>query len=631
MCGIVGIFNYGGNKSTEELTLHRMCDLLKHRGPDDDGYFVKDKIALGMRRLAIIDLATGRQPIHNEDESLWIVLNGEIYNFKDLRKELETQGHKFYTNTDTETIIHLYEEYGDGCVEKLRGMFAFALWDNKEEKLFIAKDRLGKKPLYYTVSDGNFVFSSEIPPLLEYLRRTPEILQEAIDLYLTYQYIPSPMTIFKDIKSLPPAHTLVCNRQGNIKIERYWSVNFLNKTNLSFQESCQKTADILSEATKLRLISDVPLGAFLSGGHDSSIIVGLMSRFSDKPVKTFSIGFEEEDFSELHYARIVAKHFGTEHNEFIVRPNFVELLPKIVWHYGQPFADSSALPSYIVSRETRKYVTVALNGDGGDETFGGYLRYKALAASPYLSWFFYAIGRENSERLASLVPFTKRIKFFRYLSRMISGLSLRPSEKNIFWHCIFPDDMRGYLYSSGMKSRLAASEPYDYLVKIFENAPSDNLLDRAFYTDIMSYLPECLLVKMDIASMANSLEARSPFLDHKVVEFSATLPSSWKIRGLTTKYILKKTFKGFLPSEIINRPKQGFGIPVGKWFRNDWKNYFREVVLSERALNRGYFRRESLERIFGEHISGYRDHGYRLWALLMLELWHRIYIDKEKF
>jgi len=651
MCGIAGIFNYrsGLLRPVDGDVLRRMCGLMKHRGPDDEGYYLSrdSSVGLGMRRLAIIDLSTGRQPIHNEDESIWLVLNGEIYNFKELRKELESRGHRFYTNTDTETIVHLYEDYGTGCVGKLRGMFAFALWDEREKKLFIARDRIGKKPLYYTtLKNGSFIFASEIKALLPALSsEKPDISYRAIDLYLTYQYIPSPYTIFEGVNSLAPAHTLVVSREHpDVKTERYWDVDFRRKTkDMSFGDACRKTREILQEATELRMVADVPLGAFLSGGHDSSIVVGLMSRISTRPVKTFSIGFEEEDFSELPYARLAAKHFGTEHNEFVVRPNFIELLPGIVRHYGQPFADSSALPSYVVSRETRRYVTVALNGDGGDETFGGYLRYKAMKGSLYLSWIFSLLGRDITRWISELIPHTETTRgrnIFRYISRAVSALAEPPEMRHIYWHCIFNAEARRGLYTSGMKDNLIkvylsdktqcelTALSYNYLKDIFCRADAaPDILDREFYTDIMTYLPECLLVKMDIASMANSLEARSPFLDHKVIEFSASLPSSWKIRGLNTKYILKKTFKDFLPPEIINRPKQGFGIPVGKWFRTSWKNYFREVVISPRAVQRGYFDKGYLEKIFNEHVSGVRDHGYRMWSLLVLELWHRIYID----
>lgn len=624
MCGIVGIYNFGNNRPVEREKLTQMCNIIRHRGPDSDGFFLNNNIGLGIRRLAIIDLQTGNQPIHNEDNKIWTVLNGEIYNFLELRHQLEKK-HKFYTKTDTEVIVHLYEDYGEKCVQYLRGMFAFAIWDEKNKKLFIAKDRVGKKPLYYTSHNGSFVFASEIKSILEYLQKTPEIDFEAIDLFLTYQYIPSPKTIFKNIKSLLPAHILTCDKNGDIETKEYWNLDFTKKTNLSFDNACTETKNLLMEATKLRMISDVPLGAFLSGGVDSSIVVGLMSQLSSQPVKTFSIGFEEADFSELTYAKIVANHFKTDHHEFIVKPNFIEILPKLVWHYGQPFADSSALPSYFVANETKKHVTVALNGDGGDETFGGYLRYKAMKGSLYFAFPFQILGKKITEKLSSLVPFKDK-KYFRYLRRLVSALSEPPELRNIQWHRFFSNEAKEKLYTDNMK-KILYNNAYDYLTALFENAPANNIMDRVFYTDLKAYLPECLLVKMDIASMANSLEARSPFLDHKVLEFSASLPSAWKLHGLTTKYILKKSFNDFLPKEILHRGKMGFGIPVGKWFRNNWKNYYREIVLSQKSINRGYFERETIEQMFYEHISGKRDHGYRLWALLMLELWHNVYID----
>jgi len=624
MCGIVGIYNFGNNRPVEREKLTQMCNIIRHRGPDSDGFFLNNNIGLGIRRLAIIDLQTGNQPIHNEDNKIWTVLNGEIYNFLELRQQLEKK-HNFYTKTDTEVIVHLYEDYGEKCVQYLRGMFAFAIWDEKNKKLFIAKDRVGKKPLYYTSHNGSFVFASEIKSILEYLQKTPEIDFEAIDLFLTYQYIPSPKTIFKNIKSLLPAHILTCDKNGDIETKEYWNLDFTKKTDLSFDNACTETKNLLMEATKLRMISDVPLGAFLSGGVDSSIVVGLMSQLSSQPVKTFSIGFEEADFSELTYAKIVANHFKTDHHEFIVKPNFIEILPKLVWHYGQPFADSSALPSYFVANETKKHVTVALNGDGGDETFGGYLRYKAMKGSLYFAFPFQILGKKITEKLSSLVPFKDK-KYFRYLRRLVSALSEPPELRNIQWHRFFSNEAKEKLYTDNMK-KILYNNAYDYLTALFENAPANNIMDRVFYTDLKAYLPECLLVKMDIASMANSLEARSPFLDHKVLEFSASLPSAWKLHGLTTKYILKKSFNDFLPKEILHRGKMGFGIPVGKWFRNNWKNYYREIVLSQKSINRGYFERETIEQMFYEHISGKRDHGYRLWALLMLELWHNVYID----
>ncbi|MBN1384052.1 MAG: asparagine synthase (glutamine-hydrolyzing) [Elusimicrobia bacterium] len=630
MCGIIGIYNFSNSRPVEQAALRKMCSVIKHRGPDSQGTFLENNIGLGIQRLAIIDLQTGNQPIYNEDKTVWVVLNGEIYNFLELRKELE-KTHKFYTKSDTEVIVHLYENYGEKCVDYLRGMFSFALWDSKNKKFFAAKDRVGKKPFYYTIVNGSLVFASEIKSILEYLNHTPALDMEALDLFLTYQYIPSPKTIFSNIKSLPPAHTLTCDKNGNIDTRAYWDLDYTKKTNLSFNETCGKIKELLTESTKLRMISDVPLGAFLSGGLDSSIIVGLMSTLSSQKIKTFSIGFDESDFSELKYARIASKHFNTEHREFIVRPKQTDILPKLAWYYGQPYADSSALPSYFVSNETRKHVTVALLGDGGDENFGGYLRYKAMKGSIYMSFPFQILGKTITKKLASLIPYahtTKGRNIFRYIHRLLIALSEAPERRNINWHCFFTNEQKQELYSDNMKENLY-NKGYAYLENMFKNAKAENIMDKTFYTDIKTYLPECLLVKMDIASMANSLEARSPFLDYKMLELSASLPSSWKIHGLTTKYILKKTFKDFIPKEILYRGKMGFGIPIGKWFKTDWKNYFKETVMSEKAVNRGYFKKESLERLFNEHVSGKRNHGYRMWALLMLELWHKVYIDKK--
>lgn len=640
MCGICGIFAIQSNKKIDNNLIHRMCDKIKHRGPDDEGTFLgygnsSDgyRVALGMRRLAIIDLKTGNQPVHNEDSSLQVVLNGEIYNFPELRPELEKRGHRFYTKTDTEILVHLYEEYGTDCVKHLRGMYAFAIWDDKNKKLFIARDRIGKKPLNYAIVNGMLIFGSEIKSMLECPELKKEINLYAIHLYMTYQYIPSPETIYKNVHKLPPASWLLCDDKGNIKIEKYWDIDFTKKTKLSFPEACIQTRELLKEATKIRLLSDVPLGAFLSGGHDSSIIVGLMSELSSEPVKTFSIGFDEEEFSELKYARIVANHFKTEHHEFVVKPQMIEMLPKLAWFYEQPYSDSSALPSYYVSNVTRQHVTVALNGDGGDESFGGYLRYAAMKASLWQSIPFQLLPKKLVHSLINLIPQTETVKAkspFRHLHRFASALTDPPERRNILWHCIFNNQIKYWMYSPMMKEQFLNNDAYEYLASTFVNAPANTVLDRVYYTDIMTYLPECLLVKMDIASMANSLEARSPFLDHKLMEFAATLPTQWKLRGLfNTKYILKKTFETFLPETIIKRGKQGFGIPVGKWFRYELKDYIRDLLLSPKSLNRGYFRKEALEDIIKEHISGQRDHGYRLWNLQMLELWHRIYIDGE--
>jgi len=637
MCGIVGIYNFGNNRPVDKTVLKKMCDVLRHRGPDDEGFYLSSQvhkstslqIGLGIRRLAVIDLETGHQPIHNEDKTIWIVLNGEIYNYQTLSETLRAKGHCFYTKTDTETVIHLYEEYGTDCLKYLRGMFAFALWDAREEKLFIARDRVGKKPLVYTEKDGCFYFASEIKALLEIPGLEKEINLGAIDLFLTYQYIPSPITIFKKIKRLPPASFLICTKMRIERIEKYWDLDFRKKLKISFTKACEQIKNILTESTKLRLISDVPLGAFLSGGHDSSIIVGLMAKNLTKPVKTFSIGFLEEDFSELKYARIVAKHFSTDHTEIIVQPKMTEILPKLIWYYDQPFADTSIIPSYYVAQATRKYVTVALNGDGGDENFCGYLRYPAIKlASMFPFEIFGSDFYQNLGRLIPLVETTLSTHKLRYLRRFFTALGESAPVRNVLWHCFFTNELKDFIYSDFMKLEIKKNA-YDYLVNTYHLAKAKDLIDKISYTDITTYLPEDLLVKMDIAGMANSLEARSPFLDHQLIEFTASIPSNWKLKGITTKYILKKTFEDFLPKEILQRGKQGFGLPIGKWLRDDLNEFVKSILFSEKAQRRKCFNWQNIKILVNRHLEGKEDHGYRLWALVVLELWHKIFIDKE--
>lgn len=627
MCGICGW--YGRTESIEsEITLKRMCDKIVHRGPDNEGIFVGRAAALGIRRLSIIDLKTGSQPIHNEDKTIWVVCNGEVYNFKYLRAELEKKGHKFYTNSDVEVIVHLYEEKGFDAVSSLRGMFAFAIYDEKKGLIFIARDRIGKKPLVYTVLNGRLLFASEIKSLLEFPGIQREVNREAIDLYLTYQYVPSPLTAFKDIHKLPPAHYMVYDSSGKLTLERYWQPTFEPKKILSEQEWQDAVIDKLREATRIRMISDVPLGAFLSGGIDSSAVVAMMAMESSKPVKTFAIGFEEEEYSELKYASAVAKHLGTDHHEYIVRPNAAEILPKLAWFYDEPFADSSALPSYYVARETRREVTVALNGDGGDENFAGYLRYRAFKLSEQIAPVRGLLWA-SLPAIKKLLPYTdgKARKLLHRARTGISALCDSPAQRNIRWHSIFNNETKDKMYSQGMKSFLAGKNSYSYMEQIFLNAPVKNDIDRLLYTDLMAYLPGCLLVKVDIASMANSLEARSPFLDHELIELAAQMPDTLKLKGYTSKYILKKALKNVLPDDILSRKKMGFGIPIHRWFRGELKDYLKDIILSPKSLGRGYFNKDYIETILCEHEKGQNEHGYRLWALMMLELWHRNYID----
>ncbi|MBI5200621.1 MAG: asparagine synthase (glutamine-hydrolyzing), partial [Elusimicrobia bacterium] len=531
--------------------------------------------------------------------------------------------------SDTEAILALYQEMGPACVTKLRGMFALAIWDKKKRRLFIARDRIGKKPLVYAERpDGTLLFASELRCLFALDPSLPRDADPAaIDMYLSLQYIPSPKTAYKAAKKLPPGHTLVWEN-GKTTIERYWDLPVGQKpVTGDVEEAKLLLRNKLTESVKLRMISDVPLGAFLSGGVDSSIIVALMSGLSSKPVKTFSIGFEEQSFSETHYARMVADKYKTDHAEFVVKPEMADILPKLAWHYGEPYADASALPTYSVSRETRKFGTVALNGDGGDENFAGYLRYfamKAARVTDALPGPALAALKAGTELLPEYnAPFGAVWRAKRFLrSALLNDLPGRHLKMIGY----FAEDDKPSLYAPEFVKALGADmgSAKDYMARAFQACEGQDFVNRMLYVDFKTYLPECLMTKVDIASMACSLEGRSPLLDHEFVELAYRMPGDWKLKGLRGhKWIFKEAFKDLLPAPILTRPKMGFGIPLGAWFRGPLKDYWAEHVLSREALERGYFTPKGLNGLWDEHQSGRRDHGYRLWALLMLELWHR--------
>jgi len=651
MCGICGEIDFIRSGIRMD-GLRRMCDVLAHRGPDDEGmvfikgnqYFEVKKsspglpngnvfeVGLGHRRLSIIDLSeAGHQPMCNENKTIWIVLNGEIYNFQDLRSELEKNGHLFKSKSDTETILHAYEQWGTECLNHLRGMFAFAIWDSNLQRLFMARDRLGKKPLVYFRQNGHFSFASEIKALLEIPGVERNVNASALHHYLTYQYVPSPDTIFEGIKKLPPAHYLLYDRRGNLKIECYWRLHFdsSHQTKASVEELMDRIRTELEESVKLRLISDVPLGAFLSGGVDSSLIVGIMARLSGQPVKTFSIGFEEKEFDELSYARIVSDHFSTEHHEFIVKPNAIEILPKLVWYYNEPFADSSAIPTYYVANLTKDFVKVVLTGDAGDENFAGYPRYLR-------SMWVASFTRIPEKLRRDLLPHFLRVfsglhwreKTLNRLADFMESLSTDQAKNYAEQIKIFNTKEKENIYTNDFCKKVEENNPLDFLLSKFQESDTENLLEQLLYVDMNSYLPEDLLVKMDIATMANSLEARVPFLDHKFMELVGEIPVHLKLRGTESKFILKKAFKDLLPEAIFKRKKMGFGVPLSKWFRNELKEYVYEVLLDHKTLNRGYFRREGIERLLDDHISLRYDHSIRIWALLFLEIWFRVFIDR---
>jgi asparagine synthase (glutamine-hydrolysing) len=638
MCGIVGAVS-ANHQAVASETVRRMCAAITHRGPDDEGYYFNEadengsrsrfqgsaSVGLGMRRLAIIDLQTGQQPIHNEDQSVWVVLNGEIYNYKELRAELEARGHRFYTQTDTEAIVHAYEEYGSDVPKRLRGMFAFALWDARHERLLLARDRVGKKPLLYSINSGGLVFASEFQALLCHPNVSREINPEAISDYLSFLCVPAPQTAFCAIRKLEPGHTLVWQR-GEVRIERYWSLDFKSKIDISEAEAGERAIELLRDAVRVRLMSDVPLGAFLSGGIDSSAVVALMSELSATRVKTFSIGFDEKDFSEIHHARRVAERFDTEHHEFIVRPAAIEVLPALVRHYGEPYADSSAIPTYYLSKMTRQHVTVALNGDGGDECFAGYERYAAMRVANRYQRLPQFVRKQIVEPALRAIPEAGATHSqFGKARRFVGVMGRSAGERYLRWTSAINDELKLELCTHDFLAQ--TTEALRHVAPWFAGNGEIDVVDRALMADTFNYLPNDLLVKVDIASMAVSLEARSPFLDHHVMEFAASLPARYKLRGLTTKHLLKKALRGMLPAENLTRRKMGFGVPLAHWFRSELKGVLVETLLSERALQRGYFKPEAVRRLIAQHTEGKRDYAHQLWTLLMLELWHREFID----
>ena len=616
---------------------------LAHRGPDDSGiYFNSElrtqnselRVALGHTRLSIIDLSpNAHQPMSNEacpecrrrNGSLWITYNGEVYNFKEIRSILETKGHILKSHSDTEVILHAYEEWGEECLNRFSGMFAFAIWDERRQRLFLARDRIGKKPLFYYWDGKLFAFASELQGLLA-LDIPRDVDLSAIHQYLAYQYIPAPKSAFKNVFKLPPAHYLILE-DGDITIQKYWDIDFSKKiTVIDERELAENIYERLKESVRERLISDVPFGAFLSGGIDSSIVVALMSEIMQEPVKTFSIGFEEDVYNELPYARQIAELFKTDHKEFVVRFDALNIIPKLVRHYGEPFADSSALPTFYLSEMTSEFVKVALSGDGGDESFAGYDRYYALK---FMRWFRHIPKPVRALSLTTLNIWGEsdgKSKLKR-LKRFIQG-SLYPANQEYFqWMTAFSKDDMESLYSQSMLEILMKYNPHEYLIKLLEYSTANDLVEKAMDADIHSYLPFDLLIKVDIASMANSLEVRCPFLDYKLMGFTASIPFEYKLNGKIKKYILKKAFNGLIPDKILKRKKTGFGVPLCKWFRSELKDYISDILLSRQSLERGYFRPDGVRALLSEHVSGKVDHSPRLWTLLMLELWHREFID----
>lgn len=608
-------------------TLHRMCQTIVHRGPDDEGLCVKDGVGLGMRRLSIIDLAGGHQPVFNEDKSVWVVFNGEIYNFPELRPQLESHGHRFYTNTDTEVIVHLYEELGAECVRKLRGMFAFAVYDERQRRLLLARDRLGKKPLHYALLGDRLLFGSEIKALLAAAPELCETGPEGLLQFFYYGYIPDPLTAFKRIKKLPPGYLLEF-ANGRIKLRQYWDLPAYGTHEPHSEEECLEELERrLAEAVRIRLISDVPLGALLSGGTDSSTVVALMARVSSKPVKTFSIGFRSQDFNEAQYARLVAQRFETEHHELIVEPNIEQDLNRLTCMLEEPFGDSSMLPTYYVSRMARQHVTVALSGDGGDELFGGYDRYLTSLRRQVFDFIPSWVGRWYRDRVYPYLPSGVRGRRFVFnislpsCERYLDGLSSLPAL----------DRAKSLFSTDFLSSATNGNSPSDPFRRHFDAAPAADLLSRLLYLDTKTYLTADILTKVDRMSMATSLEVRVPILDHVFVEWVAGLPARWKLRDGRQKYVFKKLAERVgVPREVLRRPKQGFALPLVHWMRNELKQELPRLLLEPRTIQRGYFNAKAVKELLDEHLSGRRDHAGRIWLLLVFELWHRNFLEMQR-
>jgi asparagine synthase (glutamine-hydrolysing) len=641
MCGIAGVFYRNGDKLDSDL-LARMTRTLAHRGPDDEGYFLNGptstvplrgridggagNVGLGHRRLSIIDLSSGQQPLSNEDGTVWVTFNGEIYNFQSLVAELEARGHRFRTRSDTEVIVHAWEEWGEDAARRFRGMFAFALWDERRQMLWVARDRVGKKPLYYLLDDDRLVFASEIKAILEMPGVSRDLDPTALSDYLSLLYIPSPKTIFRAIRKLPAAHQLVVSRD-RVRLTSYWDLPFHEPHRVPESRMIEEMLGLLDEATRLRMISEVPLGAFLSGGVDSSAVVAMMAKASHKPVLTNSISFSEAKYNEIEYARRVAGLYQTDHHEFHVTPEAIRVIEKLAWHYDEPFADSSAVPTYYVSEMARQRVTVALSGDGGDENFAGYRRYYFdLRENLIRGLLPDFLGRPLFKGLGQLYPKADYLPRIFRGKAFLSNLARDPVDAYFFSVSAFRDDEKGSVLNSDVSHQLANYRTADLFHDVYRRAPAPDHLSRLQYLDIKTYLCEDILTKVDRASMAVSLEVRCPILDHVFMEYVARIPSELKLVGTRGKHIFKHALKRYLPDDILFRPKMGFGVPIPEWLRRDLKDYARALVLDGEATRR-YLSLPYVERLWLEHGSGRRNWATALWMIMMLNLWHRRFVE----
>jgi asparagine synthase (glutamine-hydrolysing) len=628
MCGICGFANLEGAQNTDDRILKDMCRVLYHRGPDDEGYYSDQLVGLGMRRLSIIDLVTGQQPITNEDDSLWIVFNGEIYNYLELHDRLVQKGHNFKTKSDTEVIIHAYEEYGDRCVEHFNGMFAFALWDKPKRRLLIGRDHIGIKPLYYWRQGPKIVFGSELKAVIAHPDVPKVVDPVAVDHFLTLEYIPAPRTIFKDIFKLPPGCILIF-QDGFLKIEQYWDIHYRE---IYDDESTlvDKLSYLLADAVRLQMVSDVPLGAFLSGGIDSSTVVAYMSKASDIPIKTFSIGFGDKTYNELPYARVVASHFNTDHYEEFLEPDIADLAERLIRHMDEPFGDFSIFPTYLVSQIAREHVKVVLSGDGGDELFGGYETYLAQSYDRYYRYLPNIVRRDLLPKIMDMVPPQPAKKgFINKTKRFIEGAALSSSLQHSRWMIFMNDEDKRALYKPGLLNTLDGKTVDRVLQGYFQRMKQANALTQQQYVDVKTYLVDDILTKVDRMSMAVSLEARVPLLDYRIAEFAVNLPAHLKLHRGKTKWILRQAVANRLPDVILKKPKEGFSIPIKHWLRGPLKPLMMDLLSDESIRNRGYFEPRCAQTWISEHLEGAANHSHRLWALMVFELWYRNILESK--
>jgi len=630
MCGIAGLVNFVPAFPANRWLLQRMCDAIRHRGPDDEGMVLRGSVGLGMRRLSIIDLEGGHQPISNEDGSVWIVFNGEIYNHRELRDELRAKGHVYKTQSDTESILHLYEELGERCVERLRGMFAFAIWDEGRRRLFLARDRVGIKPLFYRLTDDGLIFASEMKAILQDPRVPREIDWEAVDAYFALSYIPAPRTIFKDILKLPPGHYLSWEN-GTVRLARYWDLHYRPNRKTASEDLAAEFLHLLDEAVKLHLVSDVPVGAFLSGGLDSGTLVALMSRHVGDRVKTFTIGFSGtgagwED--ERPLARLLAERYGTDHQEFQVRPDLSGLLDCLVAAFDEPFADDSMIPTYYVSRLAREQVKVVLSGLGGDELLGGYDRYLGLSLSASYQNLPAWLRRRVIAPLVQRLPEAESgVGIVTHLKRFVLNGDLSPGERYVAYRLLLAKQKRVRLFHESLRPAVAAGRTEAECLRFFQAPNAADPLDRAMYQDINLYLADDILANTDRISMWHSLEVRVPFVDHKLMEFSATIPSAYKVRWFEKKALFKKAVAALLPPEILRKKKQGFVGPMAWWLRYDLKDYVTDLMSEASLKHQGIFDPRAVAAILDEHFSCRKQHDTLIWALVVFQAWHRLYVN----